>query len=130
MRKVVKVLRVLAIVAVVVVVLGFVTMRLWNWLMPPLFGLRVITFAQAIGLLVLSKILLGGFHRHGPRGRRWGPGRREWKRRMHERWEKMPAEERERFREAMRSKWGCGFDRGYGKPSATPVEVPGKGEAQ
>ncbi len=32
-------------------------MYLWNWLMPDLFGLSTIGYWQAIGLLVLSKIL-------------------------------------------------------------------------
>ena len=44
-------------------VFGFVTMHLWNWLMPAIFGLKTITFLQALGLLVLGKILFGGFHR-------------------------------------------------------------------
>lgn len=39
---------------------GFVTMKLWNWLVPELFGLASITFWQAIGLLILFKILFGG----------------------------------------------------------------------
>ena len=62
--KALKVLKVVAIVVVMCVVAGFVVMHLWNWLMPSIFGLRTITFVQAVGLLVLSKILLGGFHRH------------------------------------------------------------------
>lgn len=37
----------------------FALMFLWNWLMPAIFGLTVITFWQALGLLVLSKILFG-----------------------------------------------------------------------
>jgi hypothetical protein len=36
---------------------------LWNWLMPAIFGLTTITFFQAFGLLVFSKILFFGFHR-------------------------------------------------------------------
>jgi len=80
-------------------VFGLVVMALWNWLMPGLFGLRVITYWQALGLLVLSRILLGGFRGHGgARGR--------WRRRMRERWEEMTPEEREKFREGMRR--GCG----------------------
>ena len=35
--------------------------HLWNWLMPAMFGLQTVTFWQALGLLVLSKILFGGF---------------------------------------------------------------------
>src|SRR6266567_8287304 len=53
---------------------GEVVMLLWNWLAPTLFGLRLITFWQAIGLLALCRILFGGFglgggHRSGSRRR-------------------------------------------------------------
>lgn len=77
-------------------VLGFVVKSLWNWLMPLLFGLHAITFWQAIGLLLLSKILLGGFHRHS-----WH--RSAWRDRMRARWEHMTPEEREKFRDGLRS---------------------------
>ena len=47
---------------------GEVVKLLWNWLLPPLFGWREVTFWQALGLLVLCRILFGGFgmHRGGP----------------------------------------------------------------
>jgi len=93
---------------VLVAVLGFVVMSLWNSLMPPLFGLRLITFWQAVGLLLLSKILFGGF--------RGGPGRHMyWRHRMKERWEHMTPEEREKFREGMRGRCGS-----FGPPAAQP----------
>ena len=76
--------------------LSFVVMRLWNWLTPALFGWHLITFWQALGVLVLSKILFGGF-----RGR---PGGMYWRGRMAERWEKMTPEEREKFRQGMRGR--------------------------
>lgn len=44
-----------------VVLFGFVIMWLWNWLMPEIFGLITITYWQAVGLLILFKILFGGF---------------------------------------------------------------------
>src|SRR5438552_17587276 len=44
-----------------VAIAGLVVMRLWNWLTPTLFGWHVITFWQAVGILILSKLLLGGF---------------------------------------------------------------------
>jgi hypothetical protein len=106
--------RVLMMVAIGVVALflfSFVTMSLWNWLMPAVFGLRTITWAQALGLLVLSKILFGGFH--------GGRGRRGWKRDMEDRWAKMSPEERERLRAGMRGRWGCGFG-----PASGPVPEP------
>ena len=76
--------------------LSFLVMGLWNWLMPAIFGWRMVTFWQALGLLILSKILFGGFI-----GR---PGRRRdghWPRPMFERWAEMTPEEREKFRERM-----------------------------
>jgi hypothetical protein len=44
-------------IAILLVILGYPVMLLWNWLMPELFGLREITFWQAIGLNMLSTIL-------------------------------------------------------------------------
>ena len=83
-------------------VFGYIIMHLWNWLMPALFGLHAITFWQGLGLFLLFKILFGGFHRHGGRGR--------WSEHMKERWERMSPEERERLRAGMRgrrcSPWG------------------------
>jgi hypothetical protein len=46
-------------------VLGFGLMWLWNWLMPALFGLPVITYWQAVGLFVLCHLLFKGHHHHG-----------------------------------------------------------------
>ena len=103
-------LKIVVLVMVALFVFGFVTMHLWNWLMPALFGLRVITFAQALGLLVLSKLLLGGFHRHAG-------GRHGWKRHMEERFAQMSPEERERFRAGMRGRRGCHFGRSEENPS-------------
>lgn len=81
----------------------FVLMSLWNWLVPELFGLGTITFLQALGLLLLLRILIGprfGF----PLFRRYAisgfgnPGRRHyWRTRMHEKWNNMNEEERAKF---------------------------------
>ncbi|MFA7272682.1 MAG: hypothetical protein WC044_02385 [Crocinitomicaceae bacterium] len=43
------------------ILFGFVLMWLWNALMPEIFGLQAITYWQAVGLFVLSKLLFGGF---------------------------------------------------------------------
>ena len=67
-------------VAVAFVAFGGVTMLLWNWLVPTLFNGPAITFIQALGILVLSKILLSGGHR-----RHWGPcSHRDWREKLHE----------------------------------------------
>lgn len=81
---------------------------LWNWLLPPLFGLRPITFWQALGILALCRILFGGFGCHGPH--RHGFGRR-----MAERHGAWTPEERERFRQAMRERCGFGPTAGESK---------------
>jgi hypothetical protein len=78
--------------------LGFVVMGLWNWLMPSLFGLKLITYWQAAGLLILSKILFGGFRGSGGRG-----GRRLHS--MRGRWRQRTPEEREQFRQDLRACW-------------------------
>ncbi|HLJ88382.1 MAG TPA: hypothetical protein VKZ53_16300 [Candidatus Angelobacter sp.] len=92
-----------ALFAVVFVgVAGYVVMSLWNWLVPGLFGFHAVTFWQAVGLLILSKILFGGFRGgHGSHG--------HWRGRMMKRWGRMSAEERERFRETIRGRCGA-FD--------------------
>ncbi len=73
---------------------GGVVQQLWNWLMPTIFGWRQVTFWQALGLLALCRILFGGLGRHGGyRSRRW---------------EHMTPEERERFRQGMRRRFGFG----------------------
>jgi len=84
---------------------GELVLLLWNWLLPSLFGWRQITFWQALGLLALCRILFGGFGRHGS-GRPGFRGRMGM--RMKERCGSMTPEEREKFRQAMRERWGFG----------------------
>lgn len=57
---------------------GWVVMLLWNWLMPEIFGLPVITYWQGWGLVILSSILLkGGFHGGDHDSRRKRKSRKE-----------------------------------------------------
>jgi hypothetical protein len=49
---------------------GAVVMWLWNWLMPVIFHLGIITYWQAVGLAILGRLLFGSFHHGGPRYRR------------------------------------------------------------
>ena len=49
------------VIALFVMVGGGIVMLLWNWLLPPLFGLPQITLLQGFGLLMLCRILFGGF---------------------------------------------------------------------
>jgi hypothetical protein len=63
---------------------GIVVQWLWNWLLPDIFGLRRVTFWEALGLLALCRILFGGFgkggssHGHSNRGRRSGVAGKPW----------------------------------------------------
>jgi hypothetical protein len=69
-------------------------MMLWNAVMPVVFtGARSIDYLHALGLLVLSRILFGGFRGHGG----WHT-RRHWAR-----WHAMTPEEREQFQRNMSS---------------------------
>jgi hypothetical protein len=99
MNRVGKVLLMILAAVVFIAVGGQVVLHLWNWLLPPLFGWRVITFWQALGLLLLCRILFG---RLG--GRSFS--RSNFRRRMSERWEHMTPEEREKFRHGMRGRCG------------------------
>ena len=48
---------VIIIVIIMSLVLAFPLMLLWNWLMPIIFGLKTITFGQAIGIMFLCNVL-------------------------------------------------------------------------
>lgn len=87
--------------------LGAVVMLLWNWLIPAVFvGAQPVSYLQALGILLLSKILFGGFH-----GRCHG----RWRER-HQHWENISPEEREKLRSHFHGRWGqwCGT----GKPDS------------
>jgi hypothetical protein len=79
---------------------GAVVQHLWNWLLPDLFGWRPLTFWQALGLLALCRILVGGFGMSG------SGGSSRSRQRMFERWEKMTPEEREKYKQSFRGRWG------------------------
>lgn len=85
-----------------VVVLGGVLMLLWNWLVPVLFAGQTINYWQALGLLVLSKILFSGFRCHGKHGCHGGGHGSCGDSRL----ENMTPEERETFKAGMRCCFG------------------------
>lgn len=76
----------------VAALLGWVVMLLWNAILVPVLGVGIITFWQAIGLFVLSKILFGGFH---------GGKHHKWKHYQYrkEKWDSMTDDEKERFKQ-------------------------------
>ncbi len=97
-----RVLKMAVFAAIVIAVFGQAVLQLWNLLIPGIFGLRPISFWQALGLVALSRILFGGWGMF-----RGGAGcRGHWRHRMAERLEQMPPEERERFRQGIESRCG------------------------
>ena len=59
----------MALAVLVAAIFGFAVMYLWNWLMPGLFGLKAIGYWQALGIVLLAKLLFGDFgHHHGHQG--------------------------------------------------------------
>jgi hypothetical protein len=102
-----------------VAALTFVVMSLWNALVPSLFAGPVIGFWQAAGILVLSRILFGGFRGRGGHGwrhrgwhGRWGRMTPEERSRVRDgfaRWKDMSREERREFRGKLHGRFhGCG----------------------
>jgi hypothetical protein len=95
-----------AFAAIALAAVAYVVMSLWNLVLPAVSGLHAITFVQALGLLVLSRLLFGGLR---------GRGGWHWRHRMRERWEKMTPEQREQLRQTLGSRFGgCNL----GKPRA------------
>jgi hypothetical protein len=41
---------------------GYVFMLLWNSVVVDIFNIKMITYWQSIGLLLISKLIFGGFH--------------------------------------------------------------------
>ena len=93
-------------IAAGVFIFGSVVMLLWNALLPAVFGIGTITFWQALGILVLSKILFGGFGGYHGHHKYHGHSH-EWR----EKWMNMTPEEKEK----LRTEW-----RGRCEPSAKP----------
>jgi hypothetical protein len=89
----------LIIFVMAILLFSFIVMSLWNAILPSVLHVSTITFSQALGVLVLSKILFGGFS-GGWRGR---PGRMQY---MRQRWAVMKPEEREKFKAEWRNRCG------------------------
>lgn len=107
------------------VTIGFsvIVMLLWNWLIPMIFGLSSINFLQALGLLILTRILFGSFPRHfkhhphqhyNPMFDKWtkmsAEERAEFVKKRKERWAKMNDEEKEAFLQRRRHPFEHPFD--------------------
>jgi Ca2+/H+ antiporter, TMEM165/GDT1 family len=85
-----------------VLLFGTIVMELWNAILPVVLGVKAITFGQSLGILLLSKILFGGFGRRGG----WHGGRGRWGHNMKEKWSSMTPEEREKFKAEWKNRCG------------------------
>ncbi len=83
--------------------ISLVVMQLWNHLLPDIFHVGAITFWQAMGLFILSKILFG-FGKGGGRFGRPGVGAPLMRKRMEERFKNMILEEKALFKEQMKKR--------------------------
>jgi hypothetical protein len=84
------------VLAVVMVGLcGAAVMLLWNALIPDLFHGPFLTFWQAVGMLVLTRIFFHCFYGRGHGG--WS--HRHWRHRFEAKLAAMTPEEREKFKE-------------------------------
>lgn len=103
-----KIGKILVIVVVALLGLGYAVMALWNALIPDLFGGPVVSFWQAVGLLVLSHILLRGWGRMS-----YGTRSYNWRKRFEEKLASMTPEEQEKFKQEWKDR--CGWYPGMKK---------------
>ena len=83
-----KVLFFIAVFMAFVTAAAWIVMLLWNAILPDVVGVKPLNFWQATGLLILAKILFGGF---GGRKRPWNhSGKYHWR----NKWMGMTREER------------------------------------
>jgi len=124
-----KIFKIIACVVIFGSLFTFIVMSLWNAILPAVIHVEAINFWQALGIIILSKILFSGMGGGGP----W-KGRHRWKERMMDKWEHMSEEDKARFKsrwEERCGRWGRGpfsqkFDQRFDPENKAPES---KGEA-
>lgn len=80
---------------IMVAVFAYAVMLLWNWLIPELFRGNPINFWQALGLMALSKLLIGfGTHSAG-----------HFKSKFMHKYSSLPEHEKEELRQKFKDRW-------------------------
>jgi Ca2+/H+ antiporter, TMEM165/GDT1 family len=115
-----KIIMIIFFGAACVALFSFIVMSLWNAILPAVIHVSAITFWQALGILVLSKILFSGFGG----GRGWHHKRQEWRQRMNEKLQTMSPDEREKFKQQLKDR--CRHWRGGPFNRETFTEQPPK----
>ena len=104
--------KIILFVIAALLLFGLVVMGLWNAILPKVANVSPINFWQALGILLLSKILFGGF------GGRWHRGRQHWKQQVEQKLANMTPEEREKFKQEWQKR--CGWRGRYTEGQASP----------
>jgi hypothetical protein len=104
-----------------IMLFSFIVMSLWNGILPDVLGVKTITFWQALGILVLSKILFsgfGGFHHKKEQFRN------RFRQKMLDKFEKMTPEEKQRFKDEWKTRCRGGWRGGPFNDRDFPTQEP------
>lgn len=99
-----------------VMLFSFIVMSIWNAILPDVLGVKTISFWQALGILVLSKILFsgfGGFHHKKEQFRN------RFRQKMMDKWEHMTPEEKQKFKDEWKNRCGGWGGRFYDRNTTT-----------
>lgn len=113
-----KAVLILICITAFVMLFSFIVMSLWNAILPAVLGVKVITFWQALGILVLSKILFGGF---GGFHRKKEQFRNRFRQKMMDKLAAMTPEEKEKFKNEWKNRCG-GWGRRFSEKDFTTNE--------
>ena len=80
---------------IMIAILSAAVMLLWNWLVPVLFGGKMINYWQAMGLLILTRILTG-FGKASAA---------HFSHKFRNGWHSLPEDEKERLRQKFKDRW-------------------------
>jgi hypothetical protein len=104
-----------------IMLFSFIVMSLWNGILIDVLGVKQITFWQALGILVLSKILFsgfGGFHHKKEQFRN------RFRQKMLDKFEKMTPEEKQRFKDEWKTRCKGGWRGGPFNDRDFPTHEP------
>lgn len=97
---------------IAVLAFGLLVMSLWNAILPAVLGVKAISFIQALGILLLSKILFGGFGGRHRRGK--------WME-MKQKFSGMTPEDREKFKAEWKTRCGGRWTMNQPKSDSSPA---------
>ncbi|MFT3910017.1 MAG: hypothetical protein QM737_11360 [Ferruginibacter sp.] len=110
-----KKIKIFFIVIIACLAFSAAVMGLWNAILPEVLGVKAISFVQAVGILILSKILFGGFRGGGG----WAAHKRGRWMEMQEKMATMTPEEREKFKAEWRNRCGHRWRPGASNTTST-----------